>query len=227
MLSLSNKLSLNSIKVLGGDWNPNLDSNLVAWYRKAEGIVLNGSDVSEWRDQSGNGYNMKQSDAAQQPAYSAGVLTFDPASNECLELDGTQIQLAGDFTIGIRFNVAATTGTLLADQTETGEFLRFQASNKIRVKIDGTAPLDLTLNSGNFSGEQYVVLTRSSGTVNMWVDGVVQTSSGTKTGTADIDAIGIRKTDASPYDGTMREIQIYSGTSADLTTNVNTWLAAL
>ena len=227
MLSLGNKLSLNSIKVLGGDWNPNLDSNLVAWYRKAEGIVLNGSDVSEWRDQSGNGYNMAQTDAAQQPAYSAGVLTFDPASKECLELSGSDIILSGDFTIGIRFNVAATTGTLLADNTNVGEFLRFQASNKIRLKIDGTAPLDLLLNSGNFSGEQYLVLTRSSGTVNLWVDGVAQTSSGTKTGTAEIQAIGIKATDGAAYDGTMREIQIYSGTSADLTTNVNTWLAAL
>tara|TARA_R100000654_G_scaffold35133_3_gene60531 strand:+ start:4335 stop:5012 length:678 start_codon:yes stop_codon:yes gene_type:complete len=225
MLSLSQKLSLNTIRPQGG-WTPGSD-NVVAWYKMAAGIILNGSDVSEWRDSSGNGYTMKQSDTAQQPEYSAGVLTFDPTSNECLELDGTQIQLAGDFTIGIRFNVSATTGTLLADQTETGEFLRFQASNKIRVKIDGTAPLDLTLNSGNFSGEQYMVLTRSSGTVNMWVDGVQQTSSGTKTGTADIDAIGIRKTDASPYDGTMREIQIYSSTSAALTANVNTWLAAL
>ena len=225
MLSLSQKLSLNRVRPQGG-WTPGSD-NVVAWYKMATGIVLNGSDVSEWRDSSGNGYTMKQLDTAQQPAYSAGVLTFDPTNNECLELDGTQIQLAGDFTIGIRFNVTATTGTLLADQTETGEFLRFQASNKIRVKIDGTAPLDLTLNSGNFGGEQYMVLTRSSGTVNMWVDGVQQTSSGTKTGTADIDAIGIRKTDASPYDGTMREIQIYSSTSAALTANVNTWLAAL
>lgn len=227
MLALKQALSLVSSKSLGGDWNPNLDSNLVAWYKKAEGISLNGSDVSEWADSSNNSYNMLQSDTAQQPAYSAGVLTFDPANSQCLELSGTQIQLTGDFTIGIRFNVAATTGTLLADQTEIGEFLRFQASNIIRVKIDGTAPLDLTLNSGTFSGEQYVILTRSSGTINMWVDGVVQTSSGTKTGTADIDAIGIRRTDASPYDGAMREIQIYSGTSADLTTNVNTWLAAL
>ena len=49
----------------------------------------------------------------------------------------------------------------------------------------------------------------------------------TVSGTADIDAIGIRKTDASPYDGTMKEIQIYTTTNADLTANVNTWLAAL
>ena len=226
MLSLSQKLSLNRIRPQGS-WTPNSDSNVVAWYKFSTGITLNGSNVSQWADNSGNGYHMDQLDAAQQPAYAAGVLTFDPANNECLELNGTQIQLTGDFTIGIRFNVAVTTGTLLADQTETGEFLRFQASNKLRLKVDGTAPLDLTLNSGNFGGEQYVVLTRSSGTVNMWVDGVLQTSSGTKTGTADIDAIGIRKTDASAYDGTMREIQIYSGTSADLTANINTWLAAL
>lgn len=227
MLALKQALSLVTCKSLGGDWSPSLDSNLVAWYKKADGITLNGSDVSAWADSSTNSYDMAQTDAAQQPAYSAGVLTFDPANNQCLELSGAQIQLAGDFTIGIRFNVTNTTGTLLGYQANIGEFLRFQASNKLRVKIDGTAPLDLTLNSGNFGGEQYVILTRTSGTVNMWVDGVVQTSSGTKTGTADIDAIGIRRTDASPYDGTMREIQIYSGTSADLTTNVNTWLAAL
>mgnify|MGYP003131999567 FL=1 len=225
MLSLSQKLSLNRIRPQGG-WTPGSD-NVVAWYKMATGITLNGSDVSQWSDSSGNGYHMLQSDAAQQPAYSAGVLTFDPTSNECLELSGTQISLTGDFTVGIRFNVTATTGVLLADQTATGEFLRFQASNKIRLKVDGTAPLDFTLNSGNFGGEQYMVLTRSSGTCNLWVDGVQQTSSGTKTGTADIDAIGIRKTDVNPYDGTMREVQIYSSTSADLTANVNAWLATL
>ena len=212
---------------MGGEWNPNLDSNLEAWYKMSKGITLNGSDVSAWADSSSNSNDMLQTDVSQQPAYAAGVLTFDPTSNECLELSGTQISLTGDFTVGIRFNVTATTGVLLADQTETGEFLRFQASNKIRLKVDGTAPLDFTLNSGNFGGEQYMVLTRSSGTCNLWVDGVQQTSSGTKTGTADIDAIGIRKTDVNPYDGTMREIQIYTGTSAELTANVNTWLAAL
>ncbi len=225
MLSLSQKLSLNRVRPQGG-WTPGSD-NVVAWYKMATGIVLNGSDVSEWRDSSGNGYNMSQSDASQQPAYSAGVLTFNPANIECLELNSTQISLANDFTIGIHFNVAATTGVLLADQDATGEFLRFQSSNTLRLKVDGTAPLDLTLNSGTFTGEQYVVLTRSSGTVNFWVDGVQQTDSGTKTGTADIDAIGVRKVDLNPYDGTIREIQIYSSTSAALTANVNTWLAAL
>ncbi len=227
MLALKQALSLSSSRKLGGDWNPNLDSNLLAWYKNAVGITLNGSDVSLWADSSSNSYDMGQTDAAQQPAYSAGVLTFDPTTNECLELSGTQISITDDFTVGMQFNVTTTSGTLLADQTATGEFLRFQASNKLRLKIDGTSPLDLTLDSGNFGGEQYIVLTRASGTVNLWVDGVQQASSGTKTGTADIDAIGIRKTDASPYDGTMKEIQIYTTTNADLTANVNTWLAAL
>jgi hypothetical protein len=34
-------------------------------------------------------------------------------------------------------------------------------------------------------------------------------------------------TNASPFDGTMKEIQIYSSTSAALTANVNTRLAEL
>jgi hypothetical protein len=45
--------------------------------------------------------------------------------------------------------------------------------------------------------------------------------------TVDIDAIGIRKLNTSPFDGTMKEIQIYSSTSTALTANVNARLASL
>jgi hypothetical protein len=46
-------------------------------------------------------------------------------------------------------------------------------------------------------------------------------------GTADIDAIGVRKTDLNPFNGTISEVEIFSSTSAALTANVNTRLASL
>jgi len=85
MLSLRQSLSLNSIKT-SGSWNPNNEGSVVAWYQKGEGITLNGSDVSAWADSAtAVPYDMVQSTASEQPAYSAGELTF-------VEADDTNLQ---------------------------------------------------------------------------------------------------------------------------------------
>lgn len=46
-----------------------LTSNIYAWYRSDLGITLNGTTVSAWADQSGNGRNLTQSTANKQPTY--------------------------------------------------------------------------------------------------------------------------------------------------------------
>lgn len=50
-------------------------TSLLCWYRSDLGISLNGSNVSAWADQSGNGYHLSQGSATSQPAYvsSGGV----------------------------------------------------------------------------------------------------------------------------------------------------------
>lgn len=67
-------------------WTPSaLGSDLALWLDAddASTITLNGSNVSQWNDKSGNGRNIGQAVATQQPAYSnAGlngknILTFD------------------------------------------------------------------------------------------------------------------------------------------------------
>jgi hypothetical protein len=42
-----------------------------AWFRSDLGITQSGGKVSQWNDQSGNGYNVSQSNATFQPTYSA------------------------------------------------------------------------------------------------------------------------------------------------------------
>ena len=223
MLALKLGLSLVSTPKLV--WSPVDESSLEAWYKNAVGITLNGSDVQTWTDSSSSGYDMTQATASEQPAYSGGILTFVSANDEHLQTSG-QISLTGDFTIGMTFNPSISApGTILGDNTTANEFFKYTSTTNLRIKLDGSI-VNMPLDSGTF-GDDYIVVTRASNVFALWKNGVVQSTTPTLAGTADIDAIGIRKTDASPYDGTMKEVQIYTTTNSDLTANVNTWLAAL
>mgnify|MGYP003133099800 CR=1 FL=1 len=227
MLALKLGLSLNNIKHLGGAWSPSDEANLEAWYPKGVGIVLNGSDVSEWRDQSGNGVNMSQSTASQQPAYSSGVLTFD-GTDDCLVSSTGQITLTGDFVVGVKLTVNTVPGgTILGDFDASGEWMRFISSTVLRIKANNTTVINLNIDSGSIATTTRLVLTRNSGTVSFWWNGVLQADTETLTDTVLTDAIGIRKGNLQPWDGTMEEIQIYSSYSSDLVANVDAYLAAL
>ena len=223
MLALKLGLSLVSTPILGG-WSPDDEASLVAWYQNAVGITLNGSDVSQWSDSSSNSYDMVQATATEQPAYSAGVLTFVSADTNNLQTAG-QISLSGDFTIGIKCFPTAFNNVIIADNTTTNEFFKFTTTSQFRIKIDGTTQ-NITLDSGTF-GDDYLIITRASNVVTLHQNGTAQSSTPTLAGTADIDAIGVRTTDTNPYAGTIKEIQIYSSSSSDLTSNVNDRLATL
>jgi hypothetical protein len=217
MLGLGNSLVNSSVS----SWAPSNESTLVAWYQYQTGITLNGSDVSEWADYTGN-YNMVQNEEAKQPAYSNGTLTFVLADTQFLQTT-EQISLAGDFTIG--FRVEATVNflrTVLGDNTTANEFMRFNGVSSFRVNIDDD-PQNFVIDP---AGDDYYVLTRSGTTVTLHQNGTATSPTRTFSGTADIDTIGDSLSSAS-FNGTMKEIQIYSSTSAALTANVNTRLASL
>ena len=226
MLALKLGLSLVSTPILGG-WSPDDEASLVAWYQNQVGITLNGSDVSQWDDSSSNSYDMVQATATEQPAYSGGVLTFVSADKNNLQTSGTQISLTADFTVGLRINTSTINGTFLADNTSAGELFKYNSASKITTKIAGSGNTDLDLDSGTF-GDDYLVITRVSSVLTLWKNGVAQTgTTPTLAGTALVDAIGIRRTDINAFEGTIKEIQIYSSSSADLTANINDRLSTL
>lgn len=74
----------------GGQWTPLALSNLAAWYRADRGITLNGSTVSAWADQSGNGRHLSQGTAANQPTFTASGIGGQPS----LTFDGTNDHVA-------------------------------------------------------------------------------------------------------------------------------------
>jgi hypothetical protein len=225
MLSLKQGLSLVSTPIIA--WSPSQESSLEAWYQKGEGITLNGSDVSSWADSSSNSYDMVQGTASEQPAYSAGVLTFASADKNNLQTSGADIELTGDFTVGAKIHLTAGGGTLLGDNTVTGEFIRFSSTSEFRVRVAGATAVNIDKDSGTWLEDAYMVLTRVSGVFTLYWKGVAQADTETKAGTAKIDAIGVRNLDNNPYEGTISEIQIYSSSSAALTSNINDRLSTL
>jgi len=222
MLALKQGLSLVSTRALGG-WQPSDETGLEAWYKFQTGISLNGSDVARWVDSSGNEFDMEQATATEQPAYNSGAIEFTPADTHNLGT-ASDITLSGAFTIGIKLNVAAVGGVIIGDNTETGEFFRLHSTTILRIKIDN-ATADVELDSGTW-GDGYMVVTRNaSNKITLWWNGVQQTTATpTQSGTANIDTIGVRKTDINPYDGTISEIQIFDTESTEITANVNTYL---
>ena len=202
--------------------------SLVAWYKNKEGITLNGSNVSRWDDSSSSGHNMNQSTEEKQPAYNAstGALTFDKTAFQSLQTT-SQISISGDFTVGVRLDPSAINVIVLGDNTTNNEFFKISNSTTLRFKTDGTH-VDITVNDGDLTADNYLVVTRnSSNLVSLYVNGTLQTDTETLAGTVDIDSIGVRATDANPYDGIIQEVQIYDSTSAALTANVNDYLSNL
>ena len=223
MLKLGLDLSLSSIR---RGWSPDDEASLVAWYKNGSGITLNGSDVSAWADSSSNSYDMVQATATEQPAYSGGTLTFVSADDNSLQ-SSSQISLTGDFTLGLRLNTSTTNGAFIGDNTSANEYFKYSASDKITFKIGGSVSTHVFKDSGSF-GDNSIVITRASNVITLYVDGVAQTTATpTLSGTALIDVLGIRRTDLNGYDGTMKEVQIYSSSSATLTANVSDRLATL
>ena len=209
----------------GGGWSPDDETSLVAWYKNAAGIVLNGSDVSRWNDSSSNSHDMLQATASEQPAYSNGVLTFDSGASQNLQTS-SQITLDGKFTIGFRANPSETNVVVIGDNTSSHEFIKYSNETRIIIKIGGTSK-NLNLGEGSF-GDDYIVISRdASNVITLYHNGTAQESPQTLAGDCLIDAIGVRATDTNPFDGTIEEIQIFSDANATLIANVNSRLAGI
>jgi len=225
MLALKQGLSLVSTNTLGG-WQPSDETGLEAWYKYQSGITLNGSDVSAWADSSENSFDMVQATATEQPAYNSGAIEFTPADTHNLQ-SASDITLSGAFTIGIKLEPDASNLTVLGSNTTPNEFFKISTSTTLRFKTDGSQ-IEITLDSGSFVADLYLVVTRNaSNLITLYKNGVAQADTETLAGTADINAIGVRRTDLNPYDGTISEIQIFDTESTALTANVNTYLSNL
>ena len=154
----------------------------------------------------------------------SGALTFDSATKTNLETSST-MSVGSDFTLGIRIKPTSNNGTFLASNITANELFKISSASAMTIKIDGNSG-NLTLDSGTW-GDDYLVINRISNTFYLSYNGVMQSFTSSVAGTIDIDAIGIREEDRNGFNGTIKEIQIYSSASATLTSNINSRLSSL
>lgn len=240
MLSLSQKLSLNTIKTNASAWTPDPSrDNLRVWWRKATDVTSDASapyGVSLWRDQSGNNYHLEQSTASEQPEAAGNVgqnngeIWFDPANSQNLDLQ-QQLTVTGDFTIAIKCKVFNVGGCLLADNTSPGEFMKFTSTVQLRMKFANGGALNIALDSGTWNDGNVtnLIITRvvDTGEIKMWRNGVEQSGSATSAEDFLVDNLGLRRTDLNPFDGWVSDISIYLKKDDDLTANLNDYLNSI
>jgi len=229
--SMTSSSSTAAVLDSGAVWLPSDESSLEAWYRFNTGITLNGSDVSAWADSSSNSFNMVQADADEQPAFSAGVLTFDPSSDPQNLQSSSTITLNGAFVVGFKINPAASNVVVMGSNSVNNEMFKLldnTSTEKIRVKND-SGVVDFQLSSGTVLDDAYWVISRDgSNNVTAFKDGSAVAASQILSGTFDINAIGVRNSDTNPYNGTMKEVVIFKGaTSTALINNVSSRLSGL
>jgi len=227
MLALKLGMSIGGSNRPMGGWQPSDETGLEAWYKYQTGITLNGSDVSAWADSSSNSFDMVQATASKQPAYNSGNIDFDASASQILST-ASDIIFSGVFTIGIKLFPSASNVVVLGDNTlGQHEFFKITSTNTLRFKTDGSH-VDMTIDSGSFVGDNYLVITRnSSDLVTLYFNGVAQSDTETLAGTVNMDSIGARAVNLNYYDGTISEIQMYDTESTALTADVNTYLSNL
>lgn len=232
--------SLPTIRPLTYSWVPTPGrNNMLAWWQKDTGVTSAGAPtyvVSQWDDQSGNANHFTQTTIANMPTAAGNVgqnngeIWFDGGNSQYLDIP--QMSVAGDFSIGMRFKIFTVGGgVMFADRSQAHEFTRITSTTQLRIKVDSpSGALNIPLDSGtwNDGNPHSLVITRTSGVINVWVDEVVLTTTGTRTDDFEIDCFGVRQgtgVGINPFDGWLMDASIYNEANAQLTVDLNHYYA--
>lgn len=119
-------------------FTPKLLTGLTAWYRSDLGITLNGSNVSSWEDQSGNGFTLAQGTASKQPAYTASSSVFN--NRQCLRGDGVDDVLVCLSNVWPTTNLTVFAVLATVSGGNTGEyFSNLQGGGNAALHLYGTS----------------------------------------------------------------------------------------
>ena len=212
-------------------WYPTDEVSLQAFWEFKRIGSANVANVETWFDTSVHSRRITQATEANQPSYTAatGAVTFDGSDHLST---ASSFAVTGTFTIGFRLSFDALSNeVLLASNTSANNFIRVVDLDTINLKFGGTLGT-IDFNDGTdfaTDGTKYsvVVARDSSDDVAVWIDGVKQTDTVTKSGNFIIDTIGVRATDTNDFEGNMFECIVFSDYSNTLVTEVNTRLNSL
>jgi acylphosphatase len=123
------------------------------------------------------------------PNFSGNSLNFDGSSTY---VQVTQFALSGDFTVSfdvfVDFNNGG--GGRIAGRTSAAGWIGNLTDGSLTVRADGQSGKTISFDSTLSSGEHSFILTRSSGTISLSIDGVTQSDTESETNNFTINFIG-------------------------------------
>lgn len=142
MPAFSTYIGMNGGSSIGGIFSPTKLSNLTLWLRADLGITLNGSNVSQWDDQSPNNIHFTQGTAINQPAYyatggknSTATLRFNGLSAQKLVASSSVLSGLTAYTMFVSakhtadgFSVSSTNDGIGDQAYSSGRYGRFYSS---------------------------------------------------------------------------------------------------
>ena len=199
-LGLGLGLGLNKLMRSSVAWNPaQLGASLALWLDAEDtaSITLNGSNVSQWSDKSGNGNHVSQGVASSQPTYLSVGFSGKPSirsdSNDFLEagttalgrnVGGLTAALVGMYPVGATFSVNTSdifisngnsvnqTRFLMSPNTSAGDNKYALAGR--RLDGDGYATISSTTDALANRGTPWIRIGQraySDGVANHWTNG--------------------------------------------------------
>ena len=207
-------------------WNPADEASIVAFYKNKTGLTLDGGKVKGWDDSSPNTFNMSQSTTSKMPSYTAATGGVIFSDNDFLN-SLTSFILTNEFTIAFKIKANTYLGYILSDETAIEPVLSLNDIDSLGITNTIGFGASISTTTGNWQ-DAYVVITRDSANlVSMTVNGVVQSSTATMTGSTRFSTLGSFNPIFDNFDGSLFELQVYSSTSSTLTTNINERLSNL
>ena len=186
------KVYRGSNVIFGAFSSPTDISGLQLWLDASDSstIIENGGTVSQWNDKSGNGYNVSQGTASNQPTYTASALNsksvvrFD-GNDELTNGSATVVGGSTNRTVFVVFNStggsATSYGVTLGDSTSTGQ--TFGVSKEIAVRVNGGYRTWTTAVDSTHAIVTIVLDGTSTTDLSAWKNGSSLTASSTGTQT--------------------------------------------
>ena len=176
-LSLGIDMSMN----MGGGFSPFAVGRPIVFLDAAKGITLNGADVSDWADQSGEGNDPSQGTAADQPLFNVSdsnfnnnpSITFDGVSENLFRATFTGGEISQPNTVFIVYKNAVTTGVrTIFDGDTTRNMARVNAGN-----LQMFAGVSQTIHAANTNAHVLALLYNGASS-DSWRDGIQGTPVG-------------------------------------------------
>lgn len=207
-------------------WLPNASNDPFS-----DALTLNGSDVSQWNDKSGNSNHARQSTASFQPAAADGGADFTKADSHRLDLSSDLV--LGQFHIFMVLELDTLVNeTILGNTGDSGEFIRIVDANSYRHKANSgveTVIFDYTSGKTVSTGTKFLYeVFRDANSIEVFVDGdhfTASVASGSNQSDPNkpitINQIATQRNNSTNLDGHIYEVVIFNEVlGGDVLTNV-------